>query len=95
MERKNTHNTKTLRLHFQRFRDVCAKIRLKRGDLYNINETKFRIDCDKAHIVITMKSKKKLVLTDVENRDYIMSIECISAGIDEYALSSFLIVADA
>ena len=60
-----------------------------------MNETRFRIDCDKAHIVITMKPKKKLVLTDAENRDYITSIEYVSAEVDEFALSSFLICEEA
>ena len=86
---------KLLQLHFRRFRDACAKIELKRENLYNMNETRFRIDYGKAHTMITMKSKKKLVLTDAENRDYITSIECISAETDEFALSSFLIVANA
>ena len=76
----------TLQTHFQRFRIACADIELKRCDLYNMNETRFRIDCDKAHTIITMKSKKKLVLIDVDHRDYITSIECISADINEFAL---------
>lgn len=59
-----------------------------------MNETDFRIECEKTHVVITLKSKKKLVLNNSDNRDYITFIECISASIDDYALSAFLIVTE-
>ena len=33
-----------------------------------MNETGFHIDCDKAHIMLSIKFKKKFILTDAANR---------------------------
>ena len=60
-----------------------------------MNETSFRIDVDRAQTIITMKLHKRLLLADANNRDYITSIECISADTDEYALLTFLIIVEA
>ena len=95
VERKETHNEKKLMLHFRRFHQICKELKLKKRNLYNINETDFRIDVDRAQIVITMKLYKRLLLTDANNRDYITSIKCINADTDEYALFIFLIIIEA
>ena len=95
VERKKVHNEEELMLHFHRFHQTCKEIELKRRDLYNMNEMSFRIDVDRAQTIITMKLHKKLLRADANNRNYITSIECISADIDEYALLAFLIVVEA
>jgi len=83
-----------MKRHFTRFKDTCKELGIKRQDLYNMNEIEFRIECDRAHIVITLESRKRLVLIDANNRDYIILIECVDANIDDYVLSTFLIVID-
>ena len=95
VKRKETHNEKELMLHFRRFHQTCKELELKKRDLYNMNETSFRIDVDRTQTVITIKSHKRLLLTDANNRDYIILIKCISADTDEYALLAFLIVIEA
>ena len=92
IERKKTHNEKELMFHFRRFYQTCKELKLKKKDLYNMNETNFRIDVDRAQIVITIESHKRLLFIDANNQDYITLIKCISADIDEYALLAFLIV---
>ena len=57
-----------------------------------MNKTDFRIDVNGVKIVITIKSHKRFLLTDANNRDYIISIECISADTNECALSTFIII---
>jgi len=57
-----------------------------------MNEIDFRIECNKAYIVIILKISKRLVLTNVDNRDYIISIEYVDANINDYVLLTFLIV---
>ena len=94
VERKKAHNEEELMLHFRRFRQTCKEIELKRRDFYNMNKTSFRIDVDRAQTIITMKSHKRLLLADANNRDYIILIECISADTDEYALLAFLIITE-
>ncbi len=46
-----------------------------------MDETRFRIGCGKAQLVVTMNPNKPLRMIDPDNRDYITSVECIgSAG---------------
>ena len=45
-----------------------------------MDEMGFRIGCDRAHWVISTHSRKPLLLTDPDNREYVTSCECISAG---------------
>ena len=54
-------------LHFRRFHQTCKELKLKKRNLYHMNETSFRIDVDRAQIVITMKSHKRFLLTDANN----------------------------
>jgi len=92
VERKLTQDVETMERHFTHFLDACKELGIKRQDLYNMDETGFRIGCGRAHIVITLKASKRLVLMDADNRDYITSIECVGASIDGYVLPAFLIV---
>jgi len=93
VERKLTQDVETMERHFTRFLDAYKELGIKKQDLYNMDETGFRIGCDRAHIVITLEASKRLVLTDADNRDYITSIECVGASNDGYVLLAFLIVA--
>ena len=43
-----------------------------------MDKTDFRISYSVAYSVITIEVKKALILTDLSNRDYIISIEYIS-----------------
>ena len=94
-KRKNAHNMKKIERHFRRFRACMNAFDVKEKNLYNMNEIDFRINCGKSHIVITLKSRKKLYMIDFDNRDYIISIEYISADKNDYALLAFLIYASA
>ena len=91
--RKNTHDPILLQSHFDKFRNECIAKSIVRCDMYNMDETGWRIGIGKGYIVVTMEPRKKLVLTDPDNRDYISSIECISASDDGFALPSYLICA--
>ena len=45
-----------------------------------MDETGFRIGCGIAHSVVTVDKSKPLRFVDPDNRDYVTSVECISAG---------------
>ena len=51
-------------------------------DIWNMDETGFRIGCGRAQIVITLDPRKPLYMTDPDNHDYITSVECISSAGD-------------
>ena len=45
-----------------------------------MDETGFRIGCGKAQWVITAHKVKQLLMTDPDNRSYVTSVKCVSAG---------------
>ena len=49
-------------------------------DVWNMDETGFRVGCGRAHWVVSGHSRKPLLLTNLDNREYVTSCECISAG---------------
>ena len=49
-------------------------------DVWNVNETGFRIGCGNSKLVVTMDINKPLLMIDLENRNYITSAECIGSA---------------
>ena len=49
-------------------------------DVWNIDKIGFRIGCGRAHCVVSGHSRKPLLLTDPDNREYVNSCKCISPG---------------
>jgi len=76
-ERKATYNREDILKHFDDFKAIYKRYRIDPADIYNIDETGFRIGCINRRIVITYANTKAVYLSDPENRDYITSIECI------------------
>ena len=77
--RKNAHSPEDTAAWFERFRDACREVGVQIQDIYNFDETGFRIRCGRGHTVVTLH-KKQIRLIDAENRDYITSVECVSAN---------------
>ena len=55
-----------------------------------MNETKFRIDCERAQMIITLNPKKFFRMMNSNNRDYITSVKCVSST-DEIIPSMLII----
>ena len=53
--RKLTHNKEDIQAHFKRFRETKMKYGILKEDIYNMNETGFRIDVGRVHKVIIRK----------------------------------------
>lgn len=79
-ERKNAHDVESIRVAYEKFRRRCEEKGIQPQDIWNMDETGFRIGCGIAHCVITLDKSKPLRFVDPDNRDYITSVECISAG---------------
>ena len=45
-----------------------------------MDETGFQIGCGRAQLIVTLDANKPLRMTDPDNWDYIISVECISSG---------------
>ena len=76
-ERKATHNKEDILKHFVDFSDIVQRYGIDPSDMYNMDETGFRIGCLNGRIVITHVGTKGVYLVDPDNRDYITSVETI------------------
>ena len=79
-ERKHAHNGKDIREYFEAYRAAREARGIVDEDVWNMDETGFRIGYGRAHWVVSGHSRKPLLLTDPDNREYVTSCECISAG---------------
>ena len=59
-------------------------------DVWNMNETDFRIECERAQMIVTLNPNKPLRMTDSDNRTYLTSVESISS--DGADISPMLII---
>ena len=66
--------------YFEAYRTARKTRGIADEDVWNMDETGFRIGCGRAHWVISTHSRKPLLLTGPDNREYVTSCECISAG---------------
>jgi len=66
--------------HFRDFRYALTEFSIIQDDIFNMDETGFRIRCLNRRIVITHISTKAVYLADPEVRDWVSTIETISIG---------------
>ncbi len=76
--------------YFETFHKLVEWFGLVPEDMWNIDETGFRIGCGKAQWVITNDTSKALVMPDPDNQEYITSAESIN-GVGN-VISAFLIL---
>ena len=79
-ERKNSHSVADMKDYFDKLERAMKEKGITEVDVWNMDETGFRIGCERAHYVVTLDPIKPLRMTDPDNRDYITSVECISSG---------------
>ena len=89
-ERKNAHNVTDIQTYFSSFQPTVALLGITPDDIWNMDETGFRVGCGVTHLVVTLSSHKRIMIADPDNRDYIASVECIS-GVGG-SVPSFLIL---
>ena len=90
-ERKASHLTATIESHFSDFRNAQIKYGIAQDDIYNMDETGFRIGCLGSQIVITHLNTKAVYLSVPDNRKMVTSVECISGG--GFAIAPMIILA--
>lgn len=66
--------------HFRDFRYALTEFGIVQDDIYNMDETGFRIGCLNGRIVLTHANTKAVYLADPDVRDWVTTIETISAG---------------
>jgi DDE superfamily endonuclease/Tc5 transposase DNA-binding domain len=77
--RKTATNIPEFRAHFDKFRRAIVRFKIHPDDIWNYDETGFRIGVGRAHEVVTRRIMKDLPswLADPDNRESLTVIECI------------------
>jgi hypothetical protein len=88
--RSNTYDVKGLNKWFEKLKAVREKYGIIDQNIYNMNETGFRIGVSRQHKVIIRANNTHRYFTDSDNRDYITSIESII--VDDTTHASMLIL---
>jgi len=78
-DRKNSQEPATFMDHFYKYKRAMEDHGILNEDVWNMNETGFRIGCGRAQMIVTLDPKKPLRMTDPDNRIYITSVECVSS----------------
>jgi hypothetical protein len=79
VERKAAHRKEDLELHFKEFSDAIMKYGIESADIYNMDETGFRIGVIAGRVVITHLSTKAVYLADPDNRESITAVKTVCA----------------
>ena len=79
-ERKDSHGLEDMTEYFNKLERVIKEKGITAVDVWNMDETGFRIGCGRAKMVIMLDPNKPLRMMDPDNRDYITSVECVSSG---------------
>ena len=80
IDRKNAHNIEDFTIYFEKYKEIRIQRGITDANVWNMDETGFRIGCGVAHWVITMDAEKKLLLSDPDNREFLTACESISGG---------------
>ena len=88
--RKDVFNIEELKNYFKKLKNIRDEFDILDTNIWNMNETSFRIECERSRIVVTLNVTKNIRMTDSDNRDYITSIESVNAVDD--TMSSLLIL---
>ena len=70
----------SMKKFFTNFKAIIDDKGIQVQDIFNINEIGFRYSYGIVYYIVTRDARKALRLMDPDNRDYITSVECISAA---------------
>jgi hypothetical protein len=91
IERKQSYDPEVIEGWFQDLQDIITKYGIPTEDIYNFDETGFRIGIGRDQYIITREPKKKIYIPLNTNREYITVVEGINAS--GWAISPFVIIA--
>ena len=80
LERKLAHDPAVLENWFERFRQLRERFSVQDEDIWNFDETGFQIGVGKSQWIVTTSISKRQYLPSDNNREYVTSIEAVSAG---------------
>jgi len=78
-DRKTSLTVEMTKQHFYDFRDVLIKYAIQSNDIWNMNESDFRIEVERDHLVITLIKKRSLRAIDSRVRNLVSDVKMINA----------------
>ena len=78
VERKNAQDPVVLMAHFTRYKEVVEKYGLLPSEIWNFNETGFRIGMARTDYVVTIDPRRAIRSKDPGNRKSLTSVEAIN-----------------
>jgi len=78
-DRKTSLTVEVAKQHFYDFRDVLTKYAIQSNDIRNMNESGFRIEVERDHLVITLIKKRSLRAIDSGVRNLVSDVKAINA----------------
>ncbi len=72
-QRKAAQKHDDIKLHFQKFHDRYEELEIELKNLYNFDETSFRIGCLAGQIVFT-RTDRQVYISDPDNRELVTSL---------------------
>jgi DDE superfamily endonuclease/Tc5 transposase DNA-binding domain len=78
--RKLAHDPEVILSWFQRFQALCTQFGVCNEDIWNFDETGFRIGVGKSQWIVTTSTSKRSYLASDNSRDLVTSVEAVSAG---------------
>jgi DDE superfamily endonuclease len=88
--RKWSHDPQRLRQWYERWQQATERYGIQTADIYNYDETGFRVGCGGKQTVVTRFHHQRLFHSDTDDREHITSVETICA--DGYSLPPFVVL---
>ena len=77
-DRKNVHNSKVLQTHFDEFKKIMIQYDITKNDIWNFDEIDYHMSIAHFNWVVTVDLNKRIYFKNLNNKELLMSIKCIS-----------------
>ena len=88
--KKNAFDVKNLKNFYRKLKRVINNYDIQKIDMWNMNETEFRIKIKKSRMIITFDKKKKNYMTNSNNKNYCTIVKIVN--VVKAVISSLLIL---
>lgn len=75
---KNAHDLDAMLKRFHEYKNLRREYDILDDNVWNFDETRFRIRVSQAQLIITRDAHRKLIFQDPDNREFLTSIESIN-----------------
>jgi DDE superfamily endonuclease/Tc5 transposase DNA-binding domain len=80
LQRKLAHQPAVLQNWFERFKELKERFAVQNEDIWNLDETGFRVGVGKNQWIVTTSTSKRSYLAADHTRDFVTAVEAVNAG---------------